>query len=91
MSFFPLKEPTYKGVIDLPNANTKYYKHYAYKHYIYNEHEDDIVEKLTSEDVDINKYNLSELKDIAEKLKIPNFNKMNKPDLIKFIKLKIKK
>tara|TARA_R110000824_G_scaffold280494_2_gene468594 strand:- start:278 stop:562 length:285 start_codon:yes stop_codon:yes gene_type:complete len=94
MNFFPLKEPTYKGVVKLPNENTKYLKHYSYRHYIY-----DVDEEMTTlmadlKDVDkieLNRYNLIELKEIASKLEIPNYNKMNKPDLLKFIKLKLKK
>lgn len=87
MSFFPHKKPTYSGVVLLPQANTKYYKHYSYKHYIYEENDNSFVEKL--KDVELERYNLSELKQLAEALKIPNLNKMNKPDLLKFIKLKI--
>lgn len=93
MDFFPFTNPQYKKKIKLPDESTKYYKQYSYRHYIYeddNDGKDALIEDLKSDkDIDLNRYNLVELKDIAERLKIPNYNKMNKPDLIKFIKLKL--
>lgn len=93
MNFYPLsKAPQFKEKIDLPSEKTKYYKHYSYRHYIYEEDSegDTLIDDLkANKDIDISRYNLVELKDIANRLKIPNYNKMNKPDLIKFIRLKL--
>lgn len=93
MNFYPFIKPKYKEKIKLPNESTKYYKQYSYRHYIYEDDDDKdyLIEdlKMNIEDIDLSRYNLIELKDIADRLKIPNYNKMNKPDLIKFIKLKL--
>lgn len=93
MEFFPLNQPHFKTEIKLPDDNTKYYKQYSYRHYIYeddNIEKDSLIEDLkTNKDIDLSRYNLAEIKDIAYRLQIPHYKKMNKTDLIKFIKLKL--
>jgi hypothetical protein len=93
MNFYPFTDPKFKEKIKLPDDNAKYYKQYSYRHYIYEDdamESDALIEDLKSvKEIDLSRYNLAELKDISNRLKIPNYNKMNKPDLIKFIKLKL--
>jgi len=93
MEFFPLSKPQFKEKVKLPDDNTKYYKQYSYRHYIYEDdamESDALIEDLKSnKEIDLNRYNLIELKDIADRLNIPDYNKMKKSDLIKFIKLKL--
>lgn len=93
--FHPYNKPSLKGKIILPENNKTYYKEYYNKNY-YLEGEDfkdiDIdLEKLSGgRSVNESSYSLEELKDFAKQLNIDKFSTMNKKDLVKNIKLKLK-
>ena len=93
--FHPYNKPSMKGKIILPEDNRKFAKKYSSKkYYIETEEFKDIdinLEKLSGgRSIDEDSYNLEELKDFAKQLNIDKFSTMNKKDLVKNIKLKLK-
>lgn len=92
--FFPFAVPTYTQQIFLPEDFTTFDTTKA------EELKDITREKTFETNIDLkrlepgkvkNPYSIKELKSIAKSLKIKNASSMNKENLIKFIKLKLKK
>jgi hypothetical protein len=96
LPFFPFTIPTYSEKIILPQQNTEY-KTLTMEKDITLEKEKTIEinidpKRLTDrKDKQKIAYNIKELKNIAKYLNIKGANTMNKENLVKYIKLKIKK
>jgi phage-related protein len=96
LPFFPFSVPTHSSMIILPQENTEYST-------LTMEADQTIeAEKTLEFDIDMNRltvnkdkqkiaYSIKELKSIAKYLGIKGANTMNKENLVKYIRLKIKK
>jgi hypothetical protein len=96
LPFFPFSVPTYTDMVDIPQESTQYDTLTL--------EEDQTIEKEKTIEVDIDMsrltvkkdkqkiaYSIKELKSIAKFLNIKGAKSMNKENLVKYIKLKIKK
>ena len=90
---FPFNEPKFKGKISLPNENKKYiFEDFSKKYYIEEIDYKDLnidIDKLKSKKGE-NIYSIEELKEIAKMMKIDNYSKCNKAELVKIITSKLK-
>lgn len=96
LSFFPFSVPTYTELVILPQESTQYDTLTLDEGQVIEK------EKTFEVDIDMNRltvrkdkqkiaYSIKELKSIAKFLKIKGSNNMNKENLVKYIRLKIKK
>lgn len=94
--FHPFVNPTNKGKITLPQKNTiitlnlEQTRETREKEDLiakYNIDINKLSERITKEEGAV--YGISDLKEIAKQLKITNYNKYGKKDLVKFIRSKL--
>lgn len=96
LPFFPFSVPTYTDIVQLPQESTRY------DTLTLEEGQTIEKEKTVEVDIDMNRltvrkdkqkiaYSIKELKSIAKFLGIKGANSMNKENLVKYIRLKVKK
>jgi len=96
LDFFPYSYPTGSTIIELPHDSTDY-KTFEVEDTIVREKERTVeinidMRKLTDRrDKTKTAYSIKELKNIAKTLGIKGASAMNKENLVKYIKLKLKK
>lgn len=96
LDFFPLSYPTGSTLIELPQESTDY-KTIEAGSTVVREREETVeididMRRLTNKrDKSKNAYSIKELKNIAKALGIKGASGMNKENLVKYIKLKLKK